>query len=431
MSRLLIVSASFQQFGAAALDTFLTNTLPAVFAGGSARALDGSVALHPSSVAIDRTLFAETIPYGKAIGLEQAQEIWRPLRARRFEEIVVLGIEPIGDYEEIVLACYLEADKKGFLGRHGFQDLAGWQEQVKPNLAPREVRLRDLGPEKREDYIQGIHRWLVTEMTSAGFAEPRPAAPRSPEVSIYWFPRLALDLAQQTYDLQVERHGVSFSTLLYRGGPLVHTSDFYRVLANFVMAIDGIDTVLDVGCGSGLLACHLAASGRYKAVLGIDSSRDRVSGARLFAELNGSSARFDANSMTDIRLPDQAVDLSVTSFALEQTGEHLARCFSEIRRVTRKMIVLFEPTTEFFPTLGSLWHLPYWGWANRYQEVLTASGLAFATRPIVIYHYFNPGTAFVVDLQSREHPCLTHPHLFGQAPDDWPGGLKILQGAAP
>src|SRR5262249_9035692 len=161
----------------------------------------------------------------------------------------------------------------------------------------------------------------------------------SPERSLYGTPRLAVDLAQQTADLQHEQHGESFSVLMCRDGSLVHSADFYRAMANFVGAIDGMERVLDVGCGSGFLACHLAASGRYRDVLGVDSSPQRVDGARLFATLNGNPARFEAMSMGDLKLPDRSVDLTVTSFALEQTGEHLERCLNEIRRVTRKLIV--------------------------------------------------------------------------------------------
>ena len=129
--------------------------------------------------------------------------------------------------------------------------------------------------------------------------------------------------------------------------------------------------------------------------------------------------------MSDIRLPDRSVDVSVTSFALEQSGEHLERCIAEIVRVTRKLFILLEPTNEFFPTLASLWHVPLWGWANRYHPVLVKSALAFAVRPPLLFHYTNPGTIFVIDLESREHPRLRHPQLFGLACADWPGGVRI------
>jgi SAM-dependent methyltransferase len=211
-----------------------------------------------------------------------------------------------------------------------------------------------------------------------------------------------------------------------RDGSLVHSSDFYRAMANFVGAIDGIDSVLDVGCGSGFLASHLAASGRYRDVMGVDSSPQRVDGARLYAALNGVAARFEARSMSELKLPDRSVDLTVTSFALEQTGAHLARCLAEIRRVTRKMIVLFEPTTEFSPTLASLWHTPRSGWATTYQTTLADWGVAYATRPNLLYHYFNPGTVFVIDLEHREHPALRHPQLFRPAWQAWPGGVAFV-----
>ncbi|MBI3517545.1 MAG: class I SAM-dependent methyltransferase [Proteobacteria bacterium] len=427
MPALIIVSTSFRQFGAADVERVLNNLLgnPAIVPPVADAARDGAVIVHPSSIAFERARFSDVIPYDTEIGLEKHPEVWRPLRQRRFDSITVLGLDPVADHEAIILACYLEADDKRFIDRRGVHDLAPWQAQVRPDLRPREVRVRRLGPERQRDYLRTVHRWLGDQLVKADFDPPIPATHRDPEVSDYWYPRLATDLAQQTLDLLPEEHGASFSTLMLRDGSLVHTSDFYRAIANFVIAVEGMDSVLDVGCGSGFLACYLAASGRYKSVLGTDSSPWRINGARLHAELHGSAARFDVMTMTNIQLPDKSVDISVTSYALEQTGEHLERCFSEIRRVTRKLIVLVEPTNEFFATLPSLWHIPARGWANQYYSMLSKSGLAFAMRPSLLYHYFNPGTVFVIDLQHRDHPCLRYPQLFGPGVEAWPGGVTV------
>lgn len=422
MSILLIVAGSLQRVEIAGLETVINSfveTLPPADRGAS-------VVLFPEKLKFDLSPFGERAAYDAEIGLERNQAVWRPFLHRHFAEIIVFGLDRLIDFEEIVLACYLEGQKKSYLDRQGMHDLALWQEQVKPSLLPREVRMRRLGADRTNEYFTTIHRWLVAEITRAGFKPPVPLGKRSPDLSIYEYPRLAVDLAQHTDDLQRENHGASFSVLMCRDGSLVHTSDFYRAIANFVLSIDGIESVLDVGCGSGFLACHLAAARRYKDVLGIDSSAYRINGARLYAELNDCSARFDVMSVTNIRLPDDSVDLSVTSFALEQTGDELERCFAEIVRVTRKLIVLFEPSAEFFATLASQWHLPANGWANQYHAVLTRSGMAFATRPTLLYHYFNPGTVFVIDLESREHPRLRYPGLFGTGYEDWPGGARFI-----
>lgn len=421
MSTLVIIAASYQH--AAADDA--RSALADIFGLGSAFAPERAIVLHPLKIDVDGARFERTIPYDTAIGLERNQELWRPLRDRAFDDIVILGSEPHLDFEEIVLGCYLEGHKKTYLGRNGLRDLAEWQVYVKPDLTPREVRFWRVGPEKQREYLQTVHRWLADRLTEADFNAPTASGTRSPEALIYLMPSLAVELAQQAINLQTQAYGLPFSILMCDGS-MGHSSDFYRSLANFVMAIDGIESVLDVGCGNGFLACHLAASGRYKTVLGTDASTYRIDGARLHGALNNSSARFELMSMAKLPLADRSVDLSVTSFALEQAGDQLDRCFAEIRRVTRKRIILFEPSTEFFPTLPSLWHVPSWGWANQYHAMLVRSGLSFAVRPILLYHYYNPGAVFVIDLESQDHPCLSHPQLFGLRAEDWPGGVKFI-----
>ncbi|MBI3517279.1 MAG: class I SAM-dependent methyltransferase, partial [Proteobacteria bacterium] len=407
MANLYILSASYRHL------VGVEGLLNALLSGQSDLARRGAVLLYPAGVRVDAALCAENIAYDDEIGLEKNPTVWRPLCERQFTGIFIFGTDVLADFEEIILACYLNGLKKVFVDGRGMHDLARWQDQVKPNLSARSVQVRRLDADAQRDYFRTVHRWLGSELIKADFNPPVRMAERSPDLWLYSKFRLATDLAQQTVELQREEHGSSFSILRCLDGSLVHSSDFYRAIANFIGAIKGMETVLDVGCGSGFLACHLAASGRYRDVHGIDASPERVSGARLYAELNQSSARFDAMSMSSIPLPSGSVDMTVTSFALEQTGDHLERCFAEIRRVTRKLIVLVEPSNEFFATLPSMWHVPSCGWANQYQSMLMRSNLAFATRPNLLSHYFNPGTVFVIDVESREHPRFRYPELFG------------------
>jgi SAM-dependent methyltransferase len=385
----------------------------------------GAQLLFPASIPLDLSRFVANHAYGGEIGLEKNSELWQSYRQTEFSEIVILGVEPLVDREEIVLACFLNARVKVHVdGRGQVRDLAPWQAQMRPDFRPREVRMRRLGEAAQDDYLRRVHKWLSDEMVAAGYQRPKPA-PRDPDVSGYTAPRLAADLSQQTLDLQRENHGASFSTLMYLDGTLVHSSDFYRAMANYIMGIEGIESVLDVGCGSGFLCNFLAASERYRSVRGVDSSPHRIAGARLHAALTGSTATFDVTTMTRIDAPDASVDLVVTCFALEQSGSHLPRAIAELRRVARKMLVLFEPSTQFFATLPSLWNVPQRGWADGYLETLTALGRPFAMRPNLLSQYYNPGTVFVVDLESDGDLRQRLPALFRPAPEAWPGGVSV------
>ncbi len=425
MSLLVVVAASLPR---AHPSGTVVDLITQVLAARPAAELADVEILCPSAVTLHPPLTERTTAYETAIGLETNQELWWPLLERSFDEILVYGTDHLADYQEVILACYLNAGKRSYVNREGARDLAEWRAQVKPDLQQqRPAVLRRLDPMVQAAYVQSVNRWLADQLARSNFDPPARLAERSPEALIYQQqPRLAVDLAEQAFDLERGPHGTGWSTLFCLDGFLVHTSDFFRALANFVMAVDGMESVLDVGCGSGLLSSHLGASGRYRSVLGIDAALTRVAGARTFAALNGSPTHFLPMSMADIRLPDRSVDLSVTSFALEQTGDHLDRCLAEIVRVTRKLIVLLEPTNEFFPTLASMWHVPLLGWANRYHAALTKLNLAYAVRPSLLSHYTNPGTIFVIDLESREHPRLRYPQLFGLGCEGWPGGVRIV-----
>lgn len=388
--------------------------------------LEETIILHPSALVLDGVSAARLVPYGTGLGLEMSQAIWRPLLECAFAEIIIFGIDERFDFEEMILACYLPGARKTYFGRHGGRDLADWQAHVRPSFRPREVQVHRLDDQTGGDYQKAIHKWLAQELAAADFAAPTARAARSPDVSIYQYSRLAADLSELILDLKRDRYGGSFAYFRLLDGTFVASSDVYRSIANLVMAVDGIETVLDVGCGSGFLACHLASSGRYARVLGVDSSRYRVDAARLHAELNQCPAEFDVMSMTEIRLPDRSVDLCVTSFALEQSGPHLERCFAEIRRVARKLIVLVEPSNEFFPTLPSLWHVPVSGWANRYHDMLIGSGLSYGVRPNLLCNYYNPGAVFVIDVERQQHPRFSYPELFAPGLDGWPGGVRFV-----
>ncbi len=369
---------------------------------------------------------ASIVHYVGVLGLEGNESTWRGFIGTRFDQIFIFGSSQHFDYQEIILSCFLESKTKTYHDVSGNEvDIDKWQRHINQDFQCRDVILHRLPESYQDKYFRRLNRWLTTELIAADFENPKTTQEKSPEMSSYMVNRLGRDLAQHAFYLIPEAHGASFSTL-YFDRQLVYSSDFYRSAANFLRSIEGVESVLDVGCGSGFLACHLAASGRYASVTGVDSSPNRIEGARLHGSLIGTTARFDVMSMTRLDLPDRSVDLSVTMFALEQTGRHLKRALAEIRRVTRRLMVLFEPTTEFFPTVPSVWHVARMGWASSYATSLAELGLAYAVRPNLLNHYYNPGTVFVVDLTSDVHPFRSFPQLFRPSPLDWPGGVRIV-----
>lgn len=427
MPKLIVISRSLS-LPASAAGPALSAFFSAVDAGG-----DEITILSPEGLVFSAPPAARIAAYPGTLGIERIPQMLADFRGTHFASVIVLGSRPPIDFEEIVFSCYLSADRKEFLdSAGGLHDIsAKWQPAIRPSFAPRPVEVSRFTKDAEYKYIASVHKWVGAQLQYWEYRRPKSFHERDPQTLLYKDPRLAYDLVQHTPDLQVEAFDQSFSTVMLNDGRVVYSADYYRAMANFVTALPGIESVLDVGCGSGFLACHLVGSNRYKAVAGVDASSPRVSGAALHAKLVGfDSIKFRQMSMDRLEFPDSSFDLITTSFALEQSGEALGRVFSELRRVARKFLILFEPSTEFFPTLASMWHVPYNGWANQYARVLTDAKVSYAVRPNLLCHYFNPGTVFVVDLQTDRNPMVAHPHLFRMNVDEWPGGIRIHESRA-
>jgi SAM-dependent methyltransferase len=384
--------------------------------------------LRPADFVLAAPPALRVIPYAGTLGVETATELLMQLRGSGFGTVTVLGSRPRSDFDEIVFACYVSADRKEYLDAAGGSEdiVARWQGAVRPDFAFRPVEITSVTKDDEKKYIASVHRWVAAQLQFWEYGRPVSLYERSPDKLLYQAPRLSYDLVQNTPDLQVEAFDEPYSTMMLSDGRIVRSADHYRSMANFVTALADIDSVLDVGCGSGFLACHLAGSGRYRTVAGVDAAAPRAAGARLHGRLAGLPAiDFRQMSMDRLDFPDRSFDLVVTSFALEQSGSALGRVISELRRVARKFLVLFEPTTEFFPTLASMWHLPANGWANQYARVLSEARLSYAVRPNLLSQYYNPGTVFVIDLQTDRNPVVSLPHLFRLDVEAWPGGVRF------
>lgn len=417
MRSLYIIASSLAKYSEAAV----LEGIEGFIAGAAKLDSDGAVIACPDNLAVSNVP-GDVVRYRYPFGMEACRDIWRPWQQQRFDRIYVLGTTPPNDYEEIATVCFIDAAKKLYLNAQGGKhDIADWEKDIRPDFGPAPVHIRRCPADEQDDYIRRVQQWAAADLMAADFGAPTPLGVPDPTVSLYTRHRLARDLSQLTTGLQTEAHDAPFSMVTMPDGSIVQSCDYHRAFANFVAAIDGVDDVLDVGCGSGFLSCHLAGLGRYRTVLGIDSSETRIDSARLHADLVGSTATFAQTGMTQLVLADKSVDLTVTSYALEQSGRQLGAAIAELCRVTRKFIVMFEPSSQYFTTLPGIRHIQRNGWANTYFEAL--AGLNYAVRPGLLSQYYNPGSIFVVDLTGERNPTVSLPHLFHPQVERWPGGV--------
>lgn len=118
------------------------------------------------------------------------------------------------------------------------------------------------------------------------------------------------------------------------GSGSLHPGGFHhtlKVLRNFSISCD--DIIIDVGCGTGRTACHLAKT--YGAhVFALDNSDKMLSKARSRAEREKADVHFVLGDVLDMPFRDRAADLVMIESVLVFLPVHKAikECFRVLKR---------------------------------------------------------------------------------------------------
>jgi ubiquinone/menaquinone biosynthesis C-methylase UbiE len=112
------------------------------------------------------------------------------------------------------------------------------------------------------------------------------------------------------------------------------------------------ERVLDLCTGTGGLALRFAACGA--SVVGVDLARGMLK--RASAKGAGTRSQWLEMDATHLAFSDQAFDISVLSLALHHMPEPVqVNVLSELRRVTRRRVVLIEPEVPVRPNWMPAW----------------------------------------------------------------------------
>ena len=130
----------------------------------------------------------------------------------------------------------------------------------------------------------------------------------------------------------------------------------YETIAKFVSPGE---TVLDAGCGEGVLSWYLAERGAR--VTAIDISAPNVENARAFLEKKGVADRVSVRQgdAEALPFPDASFDWVVSSHVLEHLPD-FDKGLSEIRRVTRKRAIVALPTCLNLAAASQLGGADFW-----------------------------------------------------------------------
>jgi len=151
-----------------------------------------------------------------------------------------------------------------------------------------------------------------------------------------------------------------------------HTAAFHEALYDLLAEAEP-RTVLDAGCGEGLVADLLASRNPNLRITGVDKSAEAVAFARKHF---GHAAAFRTGSLLDLPFEDDAFDLVLCSEVLEHLDEP-GQALEELKRVASKHVLITVPREPVFKMLndagqalglcGDPGHVQFWT-KNRFQE---------------------------------------------------------------
>jgi SAM-dependent methyltransferase len=370
----------------------------------------------------------EILVYDNEFDFEYSYGVWGRLRDRSFDAVVVFGRETTEDKHELLAANFLSAKERSYLKADGSQeDISSWRDHVVMNTEPGPVRIRRLAESDGAAYRQRVNKWAAETVAKTNFNVVEGKRDRIGNLSGYSsVPMLANDLGMQTPHLHRDQFGVSWGHFMLPNGQFCVTPDYHRAIANYVNAIPDVRSVIDVGCGSGFASFHLANNPRYDRVVGVDGAGPRATSAEFHAKLHNNRAEYFAMDMAKLDFPAKSFDVTITCAALEQSCDFLDDALAELLRVTRKMLVLVEPTIEYFSTFPGYINVLTNGWARGYSQNLVRLGRPFAVRPYIFSHYYNPVSMMVINAEDDAYPAARYPELFDFAVEAWPGGITEI-----
>lgn len=146
-----------------------------------------------------------------------------------------------------------------------------------------------------------------------------------------------------SYDLQSGSYTRALDRADYRANHELYTAALARVLDR----LDG-DSLLEAGVGEATTLCNTVSKLKRKptAVHGFDISWSRIAFARRFASAFEFRPVLTTGDLFHIPAQDDSFDIVLTSHAMEPNYGREREALAELARVSRKWLVLFEPSYE-------------------------------------------------------------------------------------
>jgi ubiquinone/menaquinone biosynthesis C-methylase UbiE len=146
-----------------------------------------------------------------------------------------------------------------------------------------------------------------------------------------------------SYDFQ------SGSYIKFVEGNPVYNDMYTTAIANVLLKLGKFNTLLEVGVGEATTLGNLPLKLKLPEVkfFGFDISWSRIHFGIKYLQKKNIDANLFVADLFNIPLQDSSIDIVYTSHSIEPNGGREKEAIVELYRVTRKYLVLLEPTNEF------------------------------------------------------------------------------------
>lgn len=129
-----------------------------------------------------------------------------------------------------------------------------------------------------------------------------------------------------------------------------YINNYCKALASQIDNLGNFDSILEVGVGEATTLNTLIKNLKNKPsnILGFDISWSRLKFAKeLLTDFNLNNVNLFTANLFEIPLLDNSIDIVYTSHSIEPNGGREEEALKELYRITKKYLVLLEPSFEF------------------------------------------------------------------------------------
>ena len=128
-----------------------------------------------------------------------------------------------------------------------------------------------------------------------------------------------------------------------------YISDYTTAIANIINNIETPKSILEVGVGECTTLANVICKIQNKNIqfLGFDISWSRIHYGIKYLTSKSSNAKLFVGDLFNIPLASCSIDLVYTSHSIEPNGGREKEAILELFRITKKYLILLEPTNEF------------------------------------------------------------------------------------